>query len=58
MAHLAQSEKCGHEGKEVNKTIVRRVVHHEVHQHIEAETSNDEQKKTNHKSRRAGLLLM
>jgi hypothetical protein len=42
MAHLAQREERQHVGNEVKETIFGGLVHHEVHQHVNADTSEDE----------------
>jgi hypothetical protein len=48
MAHLAQPEERQHERNEVNETIVGCVVHHEVHQYLNADTCEDEKESTRH----------
>jgi hypothetical protein len=49
MAHLAQSEERQTERNEVNETIFGRVMHHEVHQHVNAGSCEDEKDNTRHR---------
>lgn len=57
MKHLAQHEERQHERNEENETIFGRVVHHEVHQHGNADTCGDEKENTRHSGGLARLLL-
>jgi hypothetical protein len=57
MGHLAEREERHHERNEVNEPIVGRVAHHEVHQHVNADSREDEKKNTRHSGGRARLLL-
>ena len=50
MAHLAQGEERDHKGEKMNNAIVGGVMHHQVHQDVEADTNNQKYQKTNHMS--------